>query len=155
MYSISRHLAWLSICRRKTRSLMVIMMIALSLSGLLGLQGLYDGMISHMINTTIRSDCGEISLYNKAYRLNKSLDYRLDNITKYYLLSFSSFLLAVVHFISKCMAEFHRLENRWAISRCPCGSHESGGHLVISFFCVISNFSSFSSLRNLDVVPLD
>jgi len=62
---------------------MVIMMIAMSLSGLLGLQGLYDGMISHMINTTIRSDCGEISLYNKAYRLNKSLDYRLNNITKY------------------------------------------------------------------------
>jgi len=83
MYSISRHLAWLSIWRRKTRSLMVIMMIALSLSGLLGLQGLYDGMISHMINTTIRSDSGEISLYNKEYRLNKSLDYRLDNITKY------------------------------------------------------------------------
>jgi len=62
---------------------MVIMMIALCLSGLLGLQGLYDGMISHMINTTIRSDSGEISLYNKEYRLNKSLDYRIDNITKY------------------------------------------------------------------------
>ena len=56
---------------------MVIMMIALSLSGLLGLQGLYDGMISHMINTTIRSDTGEISLYAKEYRLHKSLDYRL------------------------------------------------------------------------------
>ena len=77
MYKISRHLAWLSIWRRKTRSVMVIMMIALSLSGLLGLQGLYDGMISHMINTTIRSDTGEISLYAKEYRLHKSLDYRL------------------------------------------------------------------------------
>ena len=83
MYSISRHLAWLNIWRRKTRSLMVIMMIALSLSGLLGLQGLYDGMISHMINTTIRSDSGEISLYNKEYRLNKSLDYRLSPLVKY------------------------------------------------------------------------
>ncbi len=62
---------------------MVIMMIALSLSGLLGLQGLYDGMISHMINTTIRSDSGEISLYDKAYRLNKSLDYRLTPLSKY------------------------------------------------------------------------
>ena len=62
---------------------MVIMMIALSLSGLLGLQGLYDGMISHMINTTIRSDSGEISLYNKEYRLNKSLDYRLTPLSKY------------------------------------------------------------------------
>ena len=62
---------------------MVIMMIALSLSGLLGLQGLYDGMISHLINTTIRSDSGEISLYAKEYRLNKSLDYRLSPLSKY------------------------------------------------------------------------
>lgn len=83
MYSIAKHLAWLSIWRRKTRSLMVIMMIALSLSGLLGLQGLYDGMISHLINTTIRSDSGEISLYAKEYRLNKSLDYRLTPLSKY------------------------------------------------------------------------
>jgi ABC-type lipoprotein release transport system permease subunit len=83
MYKIAKHLAWLSIWRRKTRSLMVIIMIALSLSGLLGLQGLYDGMISHLINTTIRSDSGEISLYDKAYRLNKSLDYRLSPLSKY------------------------------------------------------------------------
>lgn len=62
---------------------MVIMMIALSLSGLLGLQGLYDGMISHLINTTIRSDSGEISLYAKEYRLHKSLDYRLSPLSKY------------------------------------------------------------------------
>ena len=76
-----RHLAWLSIWRRKTRSMLVIMMIALSLSGLLGLQGLYDGMVSHLINTTIRSDSGEISLYAKEYRLNKSLDYRLSPLS--------------------------------------------------------------------------
>ena len=60
---------------------MVIMMIMLSLSGLLGLQGLYYGMISHMINTTIRSDSGEISLYAKAYRLHKSLDQRISNVS--------------------------------------------------------------------------
>lgn len=80
---MSTVLAWLSIWRRKTRSLMVIMMIALSLSGLLGLQGLYDGMISHLINTTIRSDSGEISLYAKEYRLNKSLDYILSPLSRY------------------------------------------------------------------------
>ncbi|MCW8822426.1 MAG: ABC transporter permease [Sulfurovum sp.] len=83
MYKMAQHLAWLSIWRRKTRSLMVVMMIALSLSGLLGLQGLYDGMISHLINTTIRSDSGEISLYAKEYRLNKSLDYRLTPVSKF------------------------------------------------------------------------
>ena len=83
MYKLAQHLAWLSLWRRKTRSLMVIMMIALSLSGLLGLQGLYDGMISHLINTTIRSDSGEISIYAKEYRLNKSLDYRLSPLSKF------------------------------------------------------------------------
>jgi len=82
MYKIAQHLAWLSLWRRKTRSLMVIMMIALSLSGLLGLQGLYDGMITHLINTTIRSDSGEISLYAKEYRLNKSLDHILSPVSQ-------------------------------------------------------------------------
>ena len=55
MYKIAKHLAYLSLWRRKTRSLMVIMMIALSLAGLLGLQGLYDGMITHLINNSQRS----------------------------------------------------------------------------------------------------
>jgi ABC-type lipoprotein release transport system permease subunit len=55
----------------------------LSLSGLLGLQGLYDGMISHMINTTIRSDSGEISLYAKEYRLHKSLDQRINTVSNF------------------------------------------------------------------------
>jgi len=57
-------------------------MITLSLSGLLGIQGLYDGMITHMINTTIRSDSGEISLYAKEYRLHKSLDFRLKSLSQ-------------------------------------------------------------------------
>ncbi len=83
MYKIAQHLAWLSIWRRTTRSMLVIMMIALSLAGLLGLQGLYDGMVSHLINTTIRSDSGEISLYASEYRLNKSLDHRLSPLTKF------------------------------------------------------------------------
>jgi len=82
MYKISRHLAWLSLWRRKSRSVMVILMIALSLSGLLAIQGLYDGMITHMINTTIRSDSGEISLYAKEYRLHKSLEYKLSALSE-------------------------------------------------------------------------
>ncbi|MDY0195092.1 MAG: FtsX-like permease family protein [Sulfurovaceae bacterium] len=79
MYKIAFDLAWKSLIRRKTRTLMVIVMIALSLSGLLFLQGLYDGMVSHMINTTIRSDSGEISLYAKQYRLEKNIDYHIDD----------------------------------------------------------------------------
>jgi len=79
MYKTAFDLAWKSLTRRKTRTLMVIMMIALSLSGLLFLQGLYDGMVSHMINTAIRSDSGEISLYAKQYRLEKTIDYHIDD----------------------------------------------------------------------------
>jgi len=77
-----KQLAWLSLWRRKSRSMMVILMIALSLTGLLGIQGLYDGMITHMINTTIRSDSGEISLYAKGYRLDKGLEYRLKDLSQ-------------------------------------------------------------------------
>ena len=80
MYKIALDLAWKSLIRRMTRTLMVIMMIALSLSGLLFLQGLYDGMVTHMINTTIRSDSGDISLYDKQYRLEKNIDYHIDDI---------------------------------------------------------------------------
>jgi len=83
MYKIAQKLAFKSLFRRKTRTMLVILMIALSLSGLLVLQGLYDGMITHMINTTIRSDSGEISIYAKKYHLEKNLDYRInayDNI---------------------------------------------------------------------------
>lgn len=80
MYKIALDLAWKSLIRRMTRTLMVIMMIALSLSGLLFLQGLYDGMVTHMINTTIRSDSGDISLYAKQYRLEKNIDHHIDDI---------------------------------------------------------------------------
>ncbi len=82
MFEIAKHLAWLTLWRRRTRSMMVIMMIALSLGGLLSIQGLYDGMVTHMINTTIRSDSGEISLFAKGYRLEKSLDHRLTPLSR-------------------------------------------------------------------------
>jgi len=81
MYKIAQHLAWLNLWRRTSRSLMVILMIALSLAGLLGIQGLYDGMVSHMIHTTIRSDSGEISFYAKEYRLHRNLIYKLTSLS--------------------------------------------------------------------------
>lgn len=79
MYRTACKLAFKSIAGRLTRSMLVILMIALSLSGLLVLQGLYDGMITHMINTTIRSDSGEISMYAKKYHLEKNIDYRINH----------------------------------------------------------------------------
>jgi len=49
-------------------------MIAVSMSMMLSIQGIYDGMTSNLIDKTKRSDCGEISIYNPEYRLNKNLD---------------------------------------------------------------------------------
>ncbi|MBD3789157.1 MAG: ABC transporter permease [Campylobacterales bacterium] len=80
MFKTAFQLAYKSLFRRATRTSMVVLMIALSLSGLLLLQGLYDGMVTHMINTTLRSDCGEISLYAKNYRLEQDLKYHIDDI---------------------------------------------------------------------------
>ena len=62
-----------SLLQRKSRSIMVILMIVLSLWGLMFMQGIYDGMIKQMIDNALRSDCGEISLYAKDFRASKDI----------------------------------------------------------------------------------
>ena len=73
MYKIILKLAWNNAFLRLSRTLLVILMIAVSMSMMLSIQGIYDGMTVSMIDKTKRSDCGEISLYNPDYRLNKIL----------------------------------------------------------------------------------
>ena len=70
-------MAYLNMWRRKSRSLVVMMMVAVSITGLLLMQGIYDGMIDQMVDNSIRSDSGQISIYGKGHRLSKSLK---DNI---------------------------------------------------------------------------
>ena len=77
MYKLVFKIAWLNLWRRLRRSMMVILMIVFSLAGLLSLQGLYEGMYQQMIDNTIRSDSGEISIFAPGYRLSKSLDDRM------------------------------------------------------------------------------
>lgn len=79
MFKVIFALAWKSLVGRIARMWMVVIMIALSLSGLLFLEGLYDGMVSHMIDTTIRNDTGDISIYAKGYRLEKNIQYHIKN----------------------------------------------------------------------------
>ncbi len=74
-------MAYLNMWRRRSRSLVVMLMVAISVTGLLLMQGIYDGMITQMVDNSIRSDSGEISIYGKDHRLNKTLktsipDYR-------------------------------------------------------------------------------
>ena len=52
---------------------MVILMISLSLWGLLFMEGIYDGMTEQMITNAIRSDCGDLTIYAKDYRLERKI----------------------------------------------------------------------------------
>lgn len=71
MFKVIVKLAWKNAFLRFSRTFLVIVMIAVSMTMMLALEGLYDGMSKSMVEKTMRSDCGEVSMYNKKYRLNK------------------------------------------------------------------------------------
>lgn len=79
MYKLIIKSAFSSLFQRKTRTILVILMIASSLYGLMLLQGVYEGMIAQMINNAIKSDCGEISLFAKNYRSEKDIKLQIKN----------------------------------------------------------------------------
>jgi len=81
MFSVAAKIAWASLARRRVRSLMVVMMIAVSLWGLLFMEGIYDGMTEQMIRNTIRADCGHLSLFARGYRLDPDLHKQIRNST--------------------------------------------------------------------------
>jgi putative ABC transport system permease protein len=81
MYKLIIKLAFNNAFLRLSRTLLVIIMIAVSMSMMLSLQGLYDGMTLSMIDKTKRSDSGEISLYNKNYRVSKAIKDNIANAT--------------------------------------------------------------------------
>lgn len=73
MYKMIIKIAWASLTRRLTRNLLVVLMIAMSLWGLLFMQGIYEGMTEQMIDNAIRSSSGDITLYKKGYRLENEI----------------------------------------------------------------------------------
>ncbi|MEA2085001.1 MAG: FtsX-like permease family protein [Thermodesulfobacteriota bacterium] len=73
MYKLVVKIAWASLHRRKIRSGLVVLMIAVSLWGVLFMEGIYDGMIEQMIGNAIRSGSGDITLFVKGYRLDNDL----------------------------------------------------------------------------------
>jgi len=79
MYSFICKIAWASLLRRPARTLLVILMIALSLWGLLFMQGLYEGMTEQMISNAIRSDSGSLTLFSKGYRLENDINKLIKN----------------------------------------------------------------------------
>ena len=77
MFRLNLKMAWLNVWRRKIRSSLVILMIGVSMSVMLAIQGLYDGMAEHMIESTIRSESGEITTYAPSYRLHQNIKYNI------------------------------------------------------------------------------
>ncbi len=75
MFKILLRIALASLHRRLARSLLVIVMIAMSLWGLLAMEGLYDGMTEQVIDNAIRSDSGDISIYGQGFRLDPGLQH--------------------------------------------------------------------------------
>jgi len=82
MYKLILKLAWNNAFLRLSRTLLVIIMIAVSMSMMLSIQGIYDGMTVNMIDKTKRSDSGEVSIYNPEYRLNKVLQNSIKDADK-------------------------------------------------------------------------
>lgn len=81
MYRLILKLAFDNAFLRLSRTMLVIIMIAVSMSMMLSIQGLYDGMTLSMIEKTKRSDSGEISIYAKGYRLSKSITNNIQNVS--------------------------------------------------------------------------
>ena len=48
------------------------------MSAMLAIQGLYEGMTKHMIESTLRSESGEVSIFAASYRLHQNLKYHLN-----------------------------------------------------------------------------
>ena len=77
MYKMIIKLAWNNAFLRLSRTLLVIIMIAVSMSMMLSIQGIYDGMTVNMIDKTKRSDCGEVSMYDPNYRIEKIITHAI------------------------------------------------------------------------------
>lgn len=82
MFKLILKMAWKNSFLRISRTLLVVLMIAVSMSMMLGLQGLYDGMAFNMLDKNKRSDSGDISIYAKEYRVDKDLKHRLKNASE-------------------------------------------------------------------------
>ncbi len=81
MYRLIIKMAWKNSFLRLSRTLLLITMIAVSMSMMIGIQGLYDGMANNMLDKNKRSASGDISIFAKEYRVEKDLKYRIKNAT--------------------------------------------------------------------------
>jgi len=81
MYKLLLKMAWKNSFVRLSRTLLVIVMIAVSMSMMLAIQGLYDGMAENLLDKNKRSDSGDFALYAKDYRENPEIKNSILNAT--------------------------------------------------------------------------
>ena len=79
MFKLILKMAWKNSFLRLSRTLLVIIMIAVSMSMMLSIQGLYDGMAFNMLDKNKRSGSGDISIYAKEYRIDKDIKHRIED----------------------------------------------------------------------------
>lgn len=79
MFKLILKMAWKNSFLRLSRTLLLITMIAVSMSMMIGLQGLYDGMANNMLDKNKRSASGDISFFAKEYRVEKDIKHRIKN----------------------------------------------------------------------------
>lgn len=75
-------IGWSSLSRRRSRSVMVVVMITLCFWGILLLEGFYDGMTEQIIDNAIRSSSGHVTIYARDYRLEKGLGHRIEKVER-------------------------------------------------------------------------
>lgn len=74
MFKLLIKMAFINLWRRRSRSLMLIALIALGLGALLFMVSLYDGMMRQMIDSALRSDSGHLVVQHKDFRDYRQLD---------------------------------------------------------------------------------
>jgi ABC-type lipoprotein release transport system permease subunit len=78
MFSLILKMAYANAFARLSRTLLLIVMIAVSMSMMLSIQGLYDGMLVNMLDKNKRSASGDVGLFVKDHRLKQDIK---ENIT--------------------------------------------------------------------------
>ena len=77
MFRLILKMAWKNSFLRLSRTILVVTMISVSMSMMLGIQGLYDGMTMNMLDKNKRSESGDISIYAKGYRVDKDIKHSI------------------------------------------------------------------------------
>ncbi|QOP42016.1 ABC transporter permease [Sulfurimonas marina] len=73
MYKLLAKLAWKNSFLRLSRTFLLIMMISVSMSMMLSIQALYDGMAENMLDKNRRSYSGDVSIFAKGYLIDKEI----------------------------------------------------------------------------------